>query len=329
MLCMFILLIVLIIVFVAIGTMQVSAKDVFSVIWSKIFDITLAVPANIISVVWEIRLPRILCSALAGAGLAVSGVIFQAILGNPLADPYTLGISTGAAFGASFAILLNTVYGFMIPVSPVALSFALLTLGLVIFTAGNGSGFPVTNLIISGIIVGSVLSSGISLIKMLAGESVSAIVFWLMGSFSAKKWDDIMILAPSIIVCCVIVIIFSEEMNILSLGDKSAYSLGLRVKRSRLMFLCLGSVMTAVSVSLCGVIGFVGLIIPHLFRMWVTADNRVLVPLSAFGGALLLLIADNATRIFTNGEIPVGIVTTMLGGPFFIWIFTRRKREAD
>ena len=314
---------------VGLGAMKLSFGDVLCVIWGKLTGnaaLYSDIKAGEAAVVWDIRLPRILCGALVGAGLSASGVIFQSILQNPLADPYTLGISTGAAFGASLAIMLNLLLGVFLPIPLFALAFALLTLAAVIAISIRGGGLVSSNLIIAGIIVSSILSAGISFMKMLAGENVSAIVFWIMGSLGSKHWSDVALLAPVVLVGIALSQCFASDLNLMALGGDTAQTLGVNVKRVRLMYLVIGSAITAVCVSACGVIGFIGLVVPHLLRFSHTPDNRLLLPLSSLLGALLLMAADNVTRLISNGEIPVGVLTTLFGGPFFIWIFIRRRR---
>ncbi|GHV76998.1 corrinoid ABC transporter permease [Spirochaetia bacterium] len=321
-------LVVLVFLSLGLGAMDIPADRILRIVWGKLSgkaDWYAGIPPGMAAVVWELRLPRIITSILAGAGLAVSGVIFQGILQNPLADPYTLGISTGAAFGASLALFLNILLGLALPISFAALVFAALTLVFVLLISGRGSGLVSANLIMAGIILSAILSAGISFMKMLSGENVGAIVFWLMGSLSARGWNDALLLALVIPAAVVLALIFAADLNILTLGSRSAESLGVEVKRVRFFYLLLGAAITAVCVSVCGVIGFVGLIVPHLLRMAVTSDNRLLLPLSALLGGLLLCAADTCARLLSSGEIPVGVLTTLLGGPFFLFIFLRRK----
>jgi iron complex transport system permease protein len=310
------------------GALRTGAAETIAVIAGKITGngaLYKDLAPGMVAAIWELRLPRILCGILTGAGLSSSGLIFQAILQNPLADPYTLGISTGAAFGASLAILLAISGGIVLPVSLAALIFAALSLLLVILIAERGEGLASSSLVMAGIIVSAVLGAGISFLKMLSGEHVGAIVFWLMGSLASKSWNEALLLVcvipPAIAAAC----IFSGDLNILALGSKTAESLGVAAKKTRLLYLFLGAGMTAVCVSVCGVIGFVGLVAPHLLRLVVPSDNRLLLPLSALSGALLLLCADTCARLLSGGEIPVGVLTTLLGGPFFIVLFMRRR----
>lgn len=309
------------------GAMNISAPDVFKVLAYKLTGnstLLRGVKDNEAAVIWDIRLPRIFSGFLVGAGLAVAGAVFQGILQNPLADPYTIGISNGASFGAAAAIYLNISYGLHIPATAAAMAAACLTLAMVISIAKKGSDFDSSSLIIAGIIVSSILSAGVSLIKMMAGENVSAIVFWLMGSFSGTTWNDVALLAPIVAAATAVSVIFAGQLDIAALGDRNAESLGVNTGRLRLIYLVLGAALTAVCVSVCGIIGFVGLVVPHLLRLWITPSNRVLIPMAALLGGDLLALADNVTRTVPSGEIPVGVITTLIGGPFFIYIFMRK-----
>jgi len=321
----------LLISMVSLGAMNISLITTWNVLLAKLAGsekLLEGIKPNIVSVVWDIRLPRIICGICVGMGLAMAGTIFQSLLQNPLADPYTLGVSTGAAFGASLAIFINIMYGIIVPVPLFAFAFAFITLLMVILIAGRGRGQPSSNLIIAGIIVSAVLSSGISFIKMLSGENVGAIVFWLMGSLSSRSWKEVALILPALCISGGIAFLFSKDLNAMAMGDKNAVALGVNTKRLRLLYLILGSWITAACVSVCGIIGFIGLIVPHMLRFWFTSDNRVLIPLSALMGGMLLSIADNATRLLTTSEIPVGVLTTLIGGPFFIYIFTKRRKGA-
>ncbi|MFA6807821.1 MAG: iron ABC transporter permease, partial [Eubacteriales bacterium] len=197
---------------------------------------------------------------------------------------------------------------------------------LVIFIARKSGSVTSTNLIIAGIIVGSILSSGISFLKSLSGEKVSAIIFWLLGSLSARGWNHVAVGFPFIIAGIIVCIYFSRDLNILSLGEKEARFLGVNPRRTYIVFFIAASMITAACVSISGIIGFVGLIVPHLLRFSLTSDNRVLLPLSALLGGVLLLMADTLSRVLLTVEIPVGVLTTLLGGPFFLYIFIKKNR---
>ncbi len=280
------------------------------------------------AIIWDIRFPRILIAVLVGSGLAVSGAVFQSLLMNPLADSYTMGVSSGAAFGASLAIYINIFLPYyFVPVTLAAFVGAFLTLGLVVLVARAQGNLSTSNLVIAGIIVSTILSAAISMIKSIAGEEVSAIIGWLMGSLVARGWEDVTLGFPVILACIGICIYYAGDLNIMCLGEQEARSLGVDTQRLRRILLVCGSLITAVCVSVSGIIGFVGLIVPHLLRFMVGSDNRVLLPLSALFGGGLLLLADTGARVLLNVEVPVGVVTTLLGGPFFIYIFINRKKS--
>ncbi len=310
------------------GAMKISAGDTVRVILSRLTgreELEAGVKSSAAAVIWKIRVPRILCGMFTGCGLAAAGVIFQGILQNPLADPYTLGISSGASFGAALAIYIGIITGTYLPPAPFALAAALITLAAVTAVSRRSGGFESADLIIAGIIVSAVMSSGVSMLKVLSGENVGAIVYWIMGSLAASGWKDVYILAPVVISGTAIAVMLSRRLDIMSLGDDCAASLGVNPSRTRLLYLIAGSLITAVCVSVSGVIGFVGLIVPHLLRFKLSSKNSVLLPASALCGAALLSLADNVTRLMPFGELPVGIITTIIGGPFFIYIFIRRR----
>ena len=282
------------------------------------------------AVIFDIRLPRILTCVAVGAALSVSGVLFQGILLNPLADPYTLGVSAGAAFGASIAILLNLGAAF-VSVPVFAFSGACITLMVVIYLSYSASN-PVAslssnNLILSGIIIAAILSAGISFLKFVANEQVSVIIFWLMGSFASKTWADVGVITLFLVIGTMVAVFFARDLNLISLGGKSANSLGVDIKKTTMILLVTGSLLAAICVSVSGIIGFVGLLIPHMIRLITGPDNRKLIPLSFLSGAMLLLLADTVTRAVLPHEIPIGVLTALTGGPVFCWIFKRNRMK--
>ncbi|WP_319468121.1 iron ABC transporter permease [uncultured Pseudodesulfovibrio sp.] len=279
------------------------------------------------SIVLEVRLPRILTSVSVGFGLAMAGAVFQGLLLNPLADPFTLGVSSGAAFGAAVALLLGLTFFGPTTLCLMAFLGATATLFAVIAMSGRDGELSPVNLILSGVIISAILSAGISFIKYLADERVAAIVFWLMGSFVSRTWTDALLTASVTLACLAICLYYARDLNIMSLGSKSARSLGVETGRVRLILLLTASLTSAVCVSVSGIIGFVGLIIPHLMRMLIGPDNRWLIPASGLGGGLLLLMADTLTRAILPNEVPIGVLTALIGGPIFCWIFTRTRTE--
>ncbi len=285
------------------------------------------------AIVLQVRLPRIAAAALVGGTLAVSGTVFQALLLNPLADPYTLGISSGAAFGASAAIVL-TVLGIHIPQGAGIPAFAFIgAMGslFAVMALASGSGgtagqrLSSTNLILAGVIVSAILSAAIGFMKFLADEQVGAIIFWLMGSLSGVYWHQAAMLAAVSLPCILVVQLFGQELNIAATGEKTAQSLGIDTARLRLLLLTLCSLWTAAAVSISGIIGFVGLIVPHLLRRITGPDNRLLAAAAFPAGAILLLAADTITRAVLPAEVPIGVLTALIGGPFFCLIFRRTQ----
>ena len=276
-------------------------------------------------IIMEVRLPRILSAAVVGGGLAVSGVIFQGILLNPLADPYTLGVSAGAAFGASVALLFNIGVLGIYSVPLFAFAGAVLTLGVVIYLSSSGGGLSSNNLILSGIIVAAILSAGLSFLKYIADEQVEIIIFWLMGSFAAKNWIDVSFTFLFVCIGFLIFVYHARDLNLMSLGARTAASLGVDTRRVTLILLVTASMVAAVCVSVSGIIGFVGLLIPHWMRFFTGPDNRRLLPVSLLAGAVLLLSADTITRAVLPAEIPIGVLTALIGGPFFCYIFRKRQ----
>jgi len=281
-------------------------------------------------VVFNIRFSRICLSMLVGAALAVAGTVFQGILRNPLADPFTIGVSTGAAFGASLALFFGlgskTFLGLgFLPLGSLAGAlialFAVITLGRI-----NGQ-LRRETMILAGIVVATFLSALISLIKSLNEESVASIVFWVMGSFQGRGWNHVAFALPYVGAGLVVVWIYSRELDLLAMGDTQARHMGVHSERVRLRLMIGASLLTAAAVSVSGVIGFVGLVMPHLVRMTIGAEHRKLLILSGLLGGVALLWSDVLARILLPGgeELPVGVVTALMGGPFFCFLLKRRR----
>jgi iron complex transport system permease protein len=268
-------------------------------------------------VVWKIRLPRVAASAISGAILASSGVIFQAVLRNPLAEPYTLGVSSGAAFGASFAILAG--FGW---ISASAFLGCAISLAAVMFLGRRGLESDLSGIILAGVIVGSILGAGITLMKALAGDKVSSIVIWLMGSFSAANWRDIPSLLAAFLVIFSLGAAYVKELDIMA-SDSNGAALGIDILRTRTILLAGTSLAVSFVVSKFGVIGFVGLVVPHFLRMLFGPAHRGLLSLSLLGGGALLVAADTIAKGWD--ELPVGALTVLAGGPAFCFILWRRK----
>jgi iron complex transport system permease protein len=238
-----------------------------------------------------------------------------------------MGISSGAAFGASIAIYLNIfIAAVRLPVTAFAFGGAFATLLLVMAVARVRGHLSPINMVLAGIIVSSILYAAVSFLKSASGEQVGAIVTWLLGSMAARSWRHVLVSLPLVAAGTGLCVFFARDLNILSLGDREARALGLDAEKLRKLFLIAGSLVTAACVAVSGIIGFVGLVVPHILRLAVGSDNRVLVPLSALTGSLLLVLADTGARTMLNVEVPVGVITTLLGGPFFIYVFVRKNR---
>lgn len=271
-----------------------------------------------------IRVPRILVAILAGGILSMSGVIFQGVLFNPLADSYILGISSGASFGAALSMVLGLNQFKEFTVVIMAFIFSMVSLYFVLSISKKNGTLNSNTLILSGVIVSSFFSAGLSFLQFLKGSGVQEIIFWIMGSFSSKTWIDVFILLLSAGLGLLIFMIYSDSLNIISLGDRVARANGVDVKKVKRILLITASFLSAAVVSTTGVIGFIGLMIPHLTRSVVGSDNRKVIPISFIYGGLITMVADNIIRIYFPSEIPVGVITALFGAPFFIFIFRKK-----
>jgi len=291
-------------------------------------DLSALKPSIAETILFNIRVPRIIAAISVGMALAISGVLFQSLLNNPLADAYTLGIASGSAFGACLVIYLNIVLQLTLPIQPVALAFGLLTIYLVVNISRLRGNLSSMSLILAGIILGSVFSAGVSFLKSVAGENVESMVSWLMGSLSSKGMEEVLIMSAITLIGFSVAYKYAQELNIITLGKNEAKTVGVNYDRVYKILVFIGALLTSFAVSLSGIIGFVGLVIPHIARMIVGADNKKIIPLATILGGIFLLIADTLTRTVLTHEIPVGILTTLVGGPFFIYIYINNKGGA-
>ncbi len=285
-------------------------------------------------IVLDIRLSRICLAMLVGAALAVAGTVFQGVLRNPLADPFTIGVSTGAAFGASLALFLGagSIQFLGIGLVPLAsLAGAMVALVAVLILGRVDGQMRRDTMVLAGIVVATFLSALISLLKSLDEESVASIVFWVMGSFQGRGWGHLALALPYAAAGLALIWTCSRELDILSMGDTQAKLMGVHAERSRLLLMIGASLVTAAAVSVSGVIGFVGLIMPHLMRMMVGAEHRRLLILSALTGGLALVWSDVLARTILPGgeELPVGVVTALMGGPFFCFLLKKRRTGTE
>lgn len=289
----------------------------------------------VLAVIWKIRLPRVCAALLAGASLGLAGGVMQGLLRNPLASPFTLGISSAAGFGASLAIVTgqgivgSVLSGQMLIVSN-AFVFALMAF-LLVFLLAKLRGMGSQTLILSGIAVMYLFSSMTSFLQFIATpEQLSAVVFWMMGALSGITWIPVSVMFGAYLLAAPVLIRSSWDLNALSSGEETAVSLGINVKRITVICMVFSALLTASIISFTGVIGFIGLVAPHITRMICGGDNRFLLPASSLGGAILLLAADTASRIIIPpSEIPLGIMTSFIGVPFFIYILIKRKQAGS
>ena len=309
------------------GYLAISASQVVDIIAARMSGHeAVGLPETFSYVVWDVRLPRILTAAFVGGGLAVAGVLFQAILLNPLADPYTLGVSSGAAFGACLGLLINLSFLGFCSVPLLAFGGAVATLFVVLWLASVDGRLGANTLILSGVIVAAILSAGIGFIKHLADEQVGVIIFWLMGSFASKTWPDAAMTAAAGGFGLLIALFYGRDLNIMALGHRTSESLGIDTAQTRRILLVCGTLVTATCVAVSGIIGFIGLITPHIMRFILGPDNRSLAPASFLAGAILLLAADTVTRAVLPAEVPIGVLTALIGGPFFCYIFHKKQQ---
>ena len=277
------------------------------------------------NLLFDIRLPRILAAALIGASLSVAGASFQAMFVNPLVSPSLLGVLAGASFGAALGMVFS---GSWFAVQCLTFFFGFLAVGIAVAIAKMHKGNTILLLILGGVISGAMFTSLLSVIKYIAdpANQLPAIVQWLMGGLSLVDYKTLLAAGIPQIVSIALVILFSGYLNALSMGDEEARSLGIRVERIRLLLIFLATLMSALTVVIAGMIGWVGLIIPHITRMLVGPDNKILVPASALIGAIYLIAVDNVSRMLFVVEIPMGIVTSLVGIPFFVLILRKAQK---
>jgi iron complex transport system permease protein len=307
----------------SIGSYKINFLNVLKIIWEKVIGRELVDDAMARNLIWQVRFPRVMGAALVGAGLSVSGAVFQGLFKNPLASPDTLGVSNGAGFGAGLAIVLSLSPAL---IQIMAIFFGLVSVSLTFLLSVRRQKTAVT-LILSGMLVGSLFSSLLSLLKFMADpfEKLPAIVFWLMGSLAGISYEKILWILPVYIICMIILFLFRWKLNVMSIGDVEAKSFGVEIKRDRGIIIFVCSVLTALVVSISGIIGWVGIIVPHLSRMLVGSDFRKLLPVSASFGICYLLVTDTLCRTLTAAEIPIGVLTGIIGILLFLFFTYRRK----
>ena len=281
-------------------------------------------------IVCDINAPRVAIGLFVGAGLAITGAAMQAVFKNPLASPYILGLSSGASLGASISMLFIVPYIALAIATPImAFVTCFLTMILVYTMARTGGTVKTETLILSGVAVSALLSALVSFLTFIAGEKLEGIVFWSMGNLGNADWGEIAFSAPLIVIASILLITQAKNLNVLMLGDAHAMDLGVDVRKTRLFVLFLTTVVVAAAVSFVGVIGFIGLVIPHILRILLGPDNRTIMPLSLIAGSCFILVCDYLTHVIAPyyGTLPIGVVTSLVGAPLFIYLLIRRKKE--
>lgn len=310
------------------GAYNISVCDVFS---TFIAHLTPYLDISEISklhntIIWNIRLPRILLAITVGVALATAGTVFQGCFRNPLVEPYILGVSAGAAFGAAVGIVFPT---FFLSMQVLAFVFGSMAVASAWFMARMRGETPVVTLILAGVIIGSVFSSLVGIMKYIAQDAaLREIVFWLMGGFYYTTWKDVALISPIVATSFLIMCFFGWKLNILSMGDQEARALGVNPEKYKLILIVLATLITAISVSVVGIIAWVGLMMPHATRMIIGPDHRFVIPLSAVLGAIYLTVCDTLARTMTSAEIPIGIITSILGAPYLFYLLRTKGRSA-
>ena len=323
---------------ISFGAVDIPPYDVYRVFLYKVFGVKIGnldeiLNSTLFDIIWGVRMPRVLLGAFAGMALAMVGVIMQATIQNPLGDPYILGLSSGASLGATFSILIGfsgVLSSFGAPLG--AFLGALMASVFVYFLAKIGGRITPFKMILAGMVISSICSSLTSLIIFLSkdNEGIRTVNFWMMGSLAGAEWSNIVL--PIVISVIPLIYFFTQyrNLNLMVLGDETSITLGLNIEKHRKIYMILSSLITGVIVSVCGTIGFVGIMIPHIVRLIFGTDHKTLLPFSALVGAIFLIWADVVARCaITNMELPIGIITSVIGAPFLLWLMVKGTGEKE
>jgi iron complex transport system permease protein len=316
---------------VVVGSVAIPPGAVIALLLGHLAGLpTATFPAAYSTILFDIRLPRVTLMALTGAGLAAAGASYQGLFRNPLADPYLVGVAAGAGLGATLALVFNlpNTYLGLSAVPVAAFIGALLTVGLVVLSAQVGRTMPVSTTLLAGVAIGSFASAVTTLIMLRSPDGLRRSFNWLLGGYAGGGWQSVLIILPYLGVGLAAVQLNARALNVLQLDEEQARQLGINVERVKFTLVIAATLMTAVVVAFGGLIGFVGLIVPHSLRLLGGPDYRRLIPLSAVGGAAFLILADLIARtIVAPAELPVGVVTAIAGAPFFVFLLRRLKRS--
>lgn len=316
----------------SLGTVSIPMGHIASIVVKHITGVNIGGPWSDTqeTIVWQLRLPRVAGAGIVGAALAAAGVLFQGLLRNPIADPYLLGTSGGAALAATIALLLpvtSEAFGFtLVPIA--AFVGALGAVLLVYQIARVGSRAPITTLLLAGFAASSLMAAAMSFLMLTNQNTLQRVVLWTMGGISASGWDTLKVIGPLILAGLLCALTMTTDLNAFLLGEEQAAALGISVEGRKFMLLATGALLTGAAVAISGLVGFVGLIVPHIVRLLIGPDNRLLLPASALSGAIFLILADLIARmVLSPSEVPLGVVTAFVGAPFFIYLLRRTKRE--
>jgi iron complex transport system permease protein len=309
------------------GSVAVAPGDTLAILAHRLlgWPVVVTWPASAETIVVELRLPRVLMALAVGAALSLAGVALQGLLRNPLADPYVLGTASGAALGAAIALLVPVEFallGFGL-IHVLAFAGALGAVAIVYRVSRLGGLSSLSSVLLTGYAIGSLLAAGLAITMYLSGQNLRQIFFYLLGSFSLASWPQVVVGLPIIVLGAAVLLTRARSLNALLLGEETAAHLGLDVRRERLVLLAAASLVTAASVAMTGLIGFVGLVVPHVVRLVAGPNARALLPLSAIWGAAFLAMADLISRV--SGELPVGVITGVIGAPFFLFVLRRYR----
>jgi iron complex transport system permease protein len=322
-------LVAVVVVSISLGTVTVPVGRVWSVVVAHLTGRSADVGLDD-RIVWDLRAPRVLLAAVVGAGLSTAGVSLQALVRNPLADPYMLGVSSGASLGAVVVLAFGSAAVAGLSVAGAAFAGALGALGVVFVAAYRAGRLADTRLVLAGVAVGHLALAGTSFVQLQADPTqLRGLLFWMMGSVSGARWGDLAVPTGAIAVCAAWLLLQGRSLNALLLGDDDAAALGVDVHRLRIGLLVVGSLLTATAVTVSGGIGFVGLMVPHATRLVVGGDHRRLLPAAALAGATFLVLVDLAARTVDRpNEYPISVFTAALGAPFFLWLMQRNRTAA-
>jgi iron complex transport system permease protein len=308
----------------ATGPVAIPPARVAEVVLSALPGLTTDAPAAHRTIVLRVRLPRVALGAVVGFALAAAGTVMQGFFRNPMADPSIVGVSSGAAVGAVAVIVTGASLPFGLGLPAAAFAGALCAAFAVYAVASEGGRTPVATLLLAGVAVQTLLGAVVSFALVHAGAGIREAVFWLMGHLHDSTWGKVRLVTLVAVPCVLVLLPFTRDLNALLLGEADAHAVGVEVERTRRLLLAVASVATAAAVAVAGVIGFVGLIVPHVMRLLVGPDHRILLPTSALAGASFLVAADTVARVGA-AELPVGIVTAAVGAPFFLYLLRRRE----